>query len=49
MIGGGAPHAGYETGLVSIGVGGRGSDALVDAVRTLDGAGKGGVPIYLAS
>jgi ABC-2 type transport system ATP-binding protein len=39
VIGGGAPHADYETGLVSIGVGGRGSDALVDTVRSLDGAG----------
>jgi ABC-2 type transport system ATP-binding protein len=36
---GGAPHADYETGLISVGVGGRGSDALVDAVRSLDGAG----------
>jgi ABC-2 type transport system ATP-binding protein len=38
-IGGSAPHADYETGMVSVGVGGRGSDALVDAVRSLDGAG----------
>ena len=37
-IGGGAPHADYETGMVSVGVGGRGSDALVDVVRSLDGA-----------
>jgi ABC-2 type transport system ATP-binding protein len=35
---GGAPNADYETGLISIGVGGRGSDALVDVVRSLDGA-----------
>jgi len=36
---GGAPHADFETGLISVGVGGRGSDALVDVVRSLDGAG----------
>jgi len=35
---GGAPHADYETGLISVGVGGRGSDALVEVVRSLDGA-----------
>jgi len=35
----GEPHADPETGVVSVGVGGRGSDALVDAVRTLDAAG----------
>jgi len=35
----GEPHADPETGVVSIGVGGRGSDALVDAVRALDAAG----------
>jgi ABC-2 type transport system ATP-binding protein len=34
-----APLADPETGVVSIRVGGRGSDALIDAVRTLDGAG----------
>jgi ABC-2 type transport system ATP-binding protein len=28
-----------ETGVVSIGVGGRGSDALIEAVRGLDAAG----------
>ena len=33
------PHADLETGVVSIGVGGRGSDALIDAVRALDAAG----------
>jgi ABC-2 type transport system ATP-binding protein len=39
-IGDGAePHADQETGVVSIGVGGRGSDALIDAVRALDAAG----------
>jgi ABC-2 type transport system ATP-binding protein len=38
-VGEGAPHSDSETGVVSIGVGGRGSDALVDAVRILDGAG----------
>jgi ABC-2 type transport system ATP-binding protein len=39
-IGEGAePHADPETGVVSIGVGGRGSDALIEAVRALDGAG----------
>ncbi|MFY9889942.1 MAG: ATP-binding cassette domain-containing protein [Streptosporangiaceae bacterium] len=38
-IGEGEPHADKETGVVSVGVGGRGSDALVDAVRSLDGAG----------
>jgi len=35
----GEPHADPETGVVSVGVGGRGSDALVDAVRALDAAG----------
>ena len=35
----GEPHADPETGVVSVAVGGRGSDALVDAVRALDGAG----------
>jgi ABC-2 type transport system ATP-binding protein len=38
-LGEGEPHADLETGLVSTGVGGRGSDALVDAVRALDAAG----------
>jgi ABC-2 type transport system ATP-binding protein len=37
-IGEGEPHVDTETGLVSIGVGGRGSDALIEAVRALDGA-----------
>ena len=38
-LGEGEPHADLETGVVSIGVGGRGSDALIDAVRALDAAG----------
>ena len=38
-IGESEPHADKETGVVSVGVGGRGSDALVDAVRSLDAAG----------
>jgi ABC-2 type transport system ATP-binding protein len=38
-IGESEPHADPETGVVSLGVGGRGSDALVDAVRILDAAG----------
>ena len=38
-IGESEPHADLETGVVSIGVGGRGSDALVEAVRALDAAG----------
>jgi ABC-2 type transport system ATP-binding protein len=28
-----------ETGVISVGVGGRGSEALIEAVRGLDGAG----------
>jgi ABC-2 type transport system ATP-binding protein len=36
---GGQPHADPETGVVYVGVGGRGSDALIEAVRSLDGAG----------
>ena len=39
VVGEGEPHADKETGVVSVGVGGRGSDALVDGVRALDGAG----------
>jgi ABC-2 type transport system ATP-binding protein len=39
QIGDGEPNADAETGVVSIGVGGRGSDALIEAVRGLDGAG----------
>jgi ABC-2 type transport system ATP-binding protein len=38
-IGEGEPHADPETGVVGVGVGGRGSDALIEAVRSLDGAG----------
>jgi ABC-2 type transport system ATP-binding protein len=38
-IGEGEPHADKETGVVGIGVGGRGSDALIDAVRGLDAVG----------
>ena len=38
-LGEGEPHADPQTGMVSIGVGGRGSDALIDAVRRLDAAG----------
>src|SRR6516225_4372212 len=39
FIGEGEPHADQETGVVGVGVGGRGSDALVEAVRGLDAAG----------
>src|SRR5215472_16904781 len=39
LVGEGEPHADNETGVVSVGVGGRGSDALVDGVRALDAAG----------
>jgi ABC-2 type transport system ATP-binding protein len=38
-IGEGEPKADKEAGVVSVGVGGRGSDALVDAVRSLDSVG----------
>jgi ABC-2 type transport system ATP-binding protein len=41
-IGEGEPHVDTATGLVSVGVGGAGADALVFAVRSLDAAG---VPI----
>jgi ABC-2 type transport system ATP-binding protein len=37
-IGEAEPHMDAETGVVSVGVGGRGSEALVEAVRGLDGA-----------
>jgi len=37
-IGEAEPHMDAETGVVSVGVGGRGSEALVEAVRSLDGA-----------
>ena len=39
-IGEAEPHMDAETGVVSVGVGGRGSEALVEAVRGLDGAGR---------
>ena len=38
-VGEGEPHVDEETGTVSIGVGGRGSDALIAGVRSLDAAG----------
>jgi ABC-2 type transport system ATP-binding protein len=38
-MGEGEPHVDKETGVINLGVGGRGSDALVDAVRSLDAAG----------
>jgi ABC-2 type transport system ATP-binding protein len=38
-VGEGEPHVDKETGVISVGVGGRGSDALIDAVRSLDSAG----------
>jgi ABC-2 type transport system ATP-binding protein len=38
-IGESEPHVDEETGVINLGVGGRGSDALVEAVRSLDGAG----------
>jgi ABC-2 type transport system ATP-binding protein len=38
-VGEGEPHADEDTGTVSVGVGGRGSDALIEAVRGLDAAG----------
>jgi ABC-2 type transport system ATP-binding protein len=34
----GEPHVDAETGMVSVGVGGRGSEALIEAVRGLDAA-----------
>ena len=37
-IGESEPHVDEETGVISMGVGSRGSDALVEAVRTLDNA-----------
>jgi len=39
QVGEGEPHADKETGVVNVGVGGRGSDALIDAVRSLDAVG----------
>jgi ABC-2 type transport system ATP-binding protein len=38
-VGEGEPHADGETGQIRVGVGGRGSRALVEAVRSLDGVG----------
>ncbi len=38
-IGEGEPNVDPHTGVVSVGVGGRGSEALIEAVRGLDGAG----------
>jgi ABC-2 type transport system ATP-binding protein len=38
MIGEGEPHVDKETGVINVGVGGRGSEALIEAVRGLDGA-----------
>ena len=38
-LGEGEPHVDKETGVINVGVGGRGSDALIDAVRSLDAAG----------
>jgi ABC-2 type transport system ATP-binding protein len=38
-VGEAEPHVDNETGVVSVGVGGRGSDALIEAVRGLDAAG----------
>src|SRR5215472_10240291 len=38
-VGEGEPHADKETGVVNVGVGGRGSDALIEAVRGLDAVG----------
>jgi ABC-2 type transport system ATP-binding protein len=38
-VGESEPHVDEETGVVSVGAGGRGSDALIDAVRALDAAG----------
>ena len=35
----GEPHLAADTGVISVGVGSRGSEALVEAVRSLDGAG----------
>ncbi len=38
-IGEGEPHVDEDTGVINVGVGGRGSEALIEAVRALDGAG----------
>src|SRR5712692_2674383 len=39
QIGEGEPHVDKETGVINVGVGGRGSEALIEAVRNLDAAG----------
>jgi ABC-2 type transport system ATP-binding protein len=36
---GGEPHVDKETGVINVGVGGQGSEALIEAVRGLDAAG----------
>jgi ABC-2 type transport system ATP-binding protein len=38
-IGEGEPHVDKETGVINVGVGGQGSEALIEAVRSLDSAG----------
>ncbi|HEX6933306.1 MAG TPA: ATP-binding cassette domain-containing protein [Streptosporangiaceae bacterium] len=38
-LGEGEPHVDADTAMVSVGVGSRGSDALIEAVRSLDAAG----------
>jgi ABC-2 type transport system ATP-binding protein len=38
-IGDADPHVDKETGVINVGVGGRGSEALIEAVRSLDAAG----------
>src|SRR5216684_3992079 len=38
QIGEGEPHVDKETGVINVGVGGRGSEALIEAVRNLDTA-----------
>jgi ABC-2 type transport system ATP-binding protein len=38
-VGEGEPHVDKETGVINVGVGGQGSDALIEAVRSLDAAG----------
>jgi ABC-2 type transport system ATP-binding protein len=38
-LGEGEPHLDTDTGMVSVGVGSRGSDALIEGVRSLDAAG----------
>jgi len=38
-VGEGEPNVDAETGVVGVGVGGRGSEALIEVVRGLDGAG----------